>query len=190
MRIVGGTHRGRTINAPKGLIARPTTDRVREALFSILTSRDDVNFDGARIIDLFAGSGALGLEAMSRGGQFCLFVEENAAARGAIRENADTLGLVGTTRIHRRSAISLGIRPSSAGEPFSMAFLDPPYDEGLATEALNGLRDGAWLKAGAIIIIEQGAKETPADAVGVDELDRRIYGDTQIGIYKFNGKDS
>ena len=185
MRIVGGLHRGRTISAPAGVIARPTTDRVREALFSILTSRDDVSFEDARVIDLFAGSGALGLESMSRGASFCLFVEENAAARGAIRENADSLGLVGSTRIHRRSAISLGQRPTSAGDPFSIAFLDPPYGKGLADKALEELTRG-WLADKAIIVVEQGAKEPPASATNFLETDRRQYGDTQIGLYCFS----
>ncbi|MHA7873436.1 MAG: RsmD family RNA methyltransferase, partial [Hyphococcus sp.] len=110
MRIISGNFKGRTIIAPKGMRSRPTTDRTRESLFNILSSRDDVEFDGARVIDLFAGSGALGFEALSRGAAWCLFVETDAAARGAIRDNVEALGLFGVTRIHRRSAATLGAK--------------------------------------------------------------------------------
>ena len=131
MRIVGGEFKGRCIVAPKGDTSRPTTDRNRESLFNILSARNDVNFEGARVIDLFAGSGALGLEALSRGAAWVLFVETDAAARGAIRDNIEALGAFGTTRIHRRSATSLGDKPASAGEPYTLAFLDPALSQGL-----------------------------------------------------------
>lgn len=186
MRIIGGKFKGRPIIAPKGIIARPTTDRTRESLFNILASRDDIEFDGARIIDLFAGSGALGLEAMSRGGSWCLFVETDASARGAIRDNIETLSLFGVTRIHRRSATDLGPKPAGVGPPFTLGFLDPPYGKGLAAPALKTLRDGGWLAPGALVIIEQGKAETPAALEGFTEAERRIYGDTQIGIYRFS----
>ena len=185
MRIIGGKFSGRRIAAPTGVIARPTADRTREALFNILAARDDVEMDGARVIDLFSGSGALGLEALSRGGAFCLFVETDTRARGAIRDNIEALGLFGDTRIHRRSATQLGAIPASAGGPFSLAFLDPPYGKGLAGDALNSLHRGGWLAPGAIIIIEQGKDETPIDTPFAEALDRRIYGAAQIGIYRF-----
>ncbi len=184
MRIVAGAHRGRRIAAAKGDVSRPTTDRNRESLFNILAARDPDLFDGARVIDLFAGSGALGLEALSRGAAFVLFVETDAGARGAIRENIEALGAFGATRIHRRSATSLGARPASAGGPFDLAFLDPPYGKGLAEPALEGLADGGWLAPGAMIVVEQGKAESPAEAPGAEELDRRVYGDTQIGIWR------
>ncbi len=185
MRIVGGTHKGRRLATPKGRDTRPTADRTREALFNLLAARDDVDFAGARIIDLFAGSGALGLEAMSRGGAWCLFVETDAAARGAIRDNVEALDLFGATRIHRRSAAALGAKPASAGPAFTLAFLDPPYDKGLAAPALETLRDGGWLADGAIAVVEQGQGETPAAARDFAEVDRRRYGAAQIGVYKF-----
>ena len=122
MRIVGGEFKGRRIAAPRGDTSRPTTDRNRESLFNILSARDDVNFEGARVIDLFAGSGALGLEALSRGAAWVLFVETDAAARGAIRDNIEALGAFGTTRIHRRSATSLGAKPASAGQALQSCF--------------------------------------------------------------------
>lgn len=185
MRIIGGQYSGRRLATPKGRDTRPTADRTRESLFNVLAARDDVEFEGARIIDLFAGSGALGFEAMSRGGAWCLFVETDAGARGAIRDNVEALGLFGVTRIHRRSAASLGVKPASAGAPFTLAFLDPPYDKGLVSPALETLRDGGWLGDGAIVIVEQGKAETPVAVEGFTEIDRRTYGAAQIGLYRF-----
>ncbi len=187
MRIVGGQFRGRTIIAPKGDTTRPTTDRTRESLFNILQHFLEFELEGARVIDLFAGSGALGLEALSRGGSYCLFVEEAAKARGAIRDNIEALGLFGHTRIHRRSAIQLGEKPASAGAPYTLAFLDAPYDKGLSEPALSGLQTGGWLAPNALCVVEQGKKETPALPEGFTEVDRREFGDTQIGFLRAFG---
>ena len=184
MRIVGGKFRGRTIVAPKGDVARPTADRTREALFNILAHRKGFSLEGARVIDLFAGSGALGLEAMSRGAEFCLFVEMDATARGAIRDNIEALGLFGSTRLHRRSAAALGAKPAGVGPPFTLAFLDPPYRKSLAPAAMDALRRGAWLAEGALVIVEQAADEAPAAAEGFVETERRRYGAAQIGFYR------
>jgi len=183
MRIVGGTFKGRRIVAPKGTAARPTTDRTREALFNILAAREGFDFSGARVIDLFAGSGALGLEAMSRGAAWCLFVETDAGARGAIRDNVEALGLFGAARIHRRSATALGAKPAGVGPPFTLAFLDPPYRKGLAPPAMETLREGGWLAPGALAAVEQAADEPAAAAAGFSEVDRRRYGAAQIGVY-------
>lgn len=185
MRIIGGRFKGRAIVAPAGRGTRPTGDRAREALFNILGARGDVDFDGARVIDLFAGSGALGFEAMSRGAEWCLFVETDSAARGAIRDNIEALGLFGETRLHRRSAASLGPKPAGVGPPFTLAFLDPPYGENLAAPALETLKTGRWLAPGAVVVVEQGADETPVAVDGFTEDDRRRYGAAQIGIYVF-----
>ncbi|MEZ5929504.1 MAG: 16S rRNA (guanine(966)-N(2))-methyltransferase RsmD [Parvularculaceae bacterium] len=185
MRIIGGKFSGRTIISPDGRGTRPTTDRTRESLFNILAHRDDFSFEGARVIDLFAGSGALGFEAMSRGAEWCLFVETEAAARGAIRDNIEALGLFGSTRLHRRSATTLGPKPAGVGPPFTLAFLDPPYRKDLAPPALRTLKSGGWLAEGALVIVEQAKDEAPAEADGFTEVDRRLYGDTQIGIYRF-----
>ncbi|MEM6413259.1 MAG: 16S rRNA (guanine(966)-N(2))-methyltransferase RsmD [Pseudomonadota bacterium] len=181
MRIIGGEYSGRRIFAPKGVIARPTTDRSRETLFNILAHDQRVELKRARAIDLFAGSGALGLEAISRGAAFCMFIEIDARARGAIRENIDALGLFGQTRIHRRSAIALGDRPAAIPEPFSLAFLDAPYRKNFSERALTALRDGGWLSAKAHITVEQAADETPAIVEKFTEIDRRTQGQTQIG---------
>ena len=187
MRIVGGTFRGRRIISPKGDATRPTTDRTRESLFNILASRTDVPLNGARVLDLFAGSGALGLEALSRGASFCLFVETDAAARGAIRENIEALELFGVTKLHRRSAASMGPMPAGDGPAYSLAFLDPPYRKDLMAPALDGLAKGGWLEPGALLVAEQAADEaeptTPAYALSAT----RIYGDTRLSFLTYLG---
>lgn len=185
MRIIGGAFKGRALIAPKGMATRPTADGAREALFNVLAHRDDFTFEGARVVDLFAGSGALGLEALSRGAAFCLFVETDSAARGAVRDNVEALGLFGATRIHRRSAVELGDKPAGVGPPFTLAFLDPPYGNDLCVKALSTLRKGGWLAEGALAIVEQGKDEKPVEAEGYLELDRRRWGAAQIGIYGF-----
>lgn len=185
MRIIGGGFSGRALVAPKGRETRPTADRTRESLFNILAHRDDFSFEGARVIDLFAGSGALGLEAMSRGASFCLFVETDAEARGAIRDNIEALNLFGNTRIHRRSATMLGAKPAGVGPRFTLALLDPPYGKDLVAPALETLKSGGWLAEGALVIVEQGEGETQAAVSGFEEIDRRKYGAAQIGFYRF-----
>jgi 16S rRNA (guanine966-N2)-methyltransferase len=184
MRIIAGHFRGRSISAPRGSATRPTADRIREAIFNLLAHRADFSFEGARAIDLFAGSGAFGFEAISRGGAFCLFVETDAAARGAIRDNIEALGLFGAARIHRRSAVALGTKPTGLGEPFTLAFLDPPYRKDLAAPTLEALEAGQWLTPGAVCVVEQAKDEAPASAAGFEEIDRRVWGDTQAGFYR------
>lgn len=186
MRIVGGTYKGRPLITPGGMATRPTTDRTRESLFNMLAHRNDLDLEGARIIDLFAGSGALGFEALSRGGAYCLFVEHAAPARAAIRENIEALSLFGQTRLHRRSASQLGNRPASAGAPFSLAFLDAPYNKDLTTPALTGLRDGDWLAPGALLVVEQASGEKASVPENFEERDRRQFGQTQIGFLRFS----
>ena len=180
MRIVAGQFKGRPIKAPKTDATRPTSDRARESLFNILAHADWApDLDGARVIDLFAGSGALGLEAISRGAAFCLFVETAHAARGAIRENVDTLQLFGTTRIHRRSATDLGDMPAGLGAPFDIAFMDPPYRKGLIEPCLSALASGSWLAPGALIIAETAEDET-LDVDGWTILADRKIGAAQM----------
>ena len=184
MRIVSGNFKGRPISAPKGRGTRPTADRTREALFNILMHADWAPAAvGARVIDLFAGSGALGLEAMSRGAAFCLFVETDSAARGAIRSNVETLQLTGTTRVHRRSAISLGPIPPNIGGPFDLAFLDPPYHKGLVAPCLGELKRGGWLSEAAIAIVETGSDETSIFD-GWETLDTRDYGAARVSFLR------
>ena len=135
---------------------------------------------GARVIDLFAGSGALGLEALSRGAAFCLFVETHDAARGAIRDNIEAFELYGVTRIHRRDATDLGVRPASAGPAFDIAFLDPPYHLGLAEQTLAELARQAWLSPDATVVVERGSDESPLAPPGYRVLEARDYGAARL----------
>jgi 16S rRNA (guanine966-N2)-methyltransferase len=181
MRIVAGSLKGRAIAAPEGQGTRPTSDRARQAIFNVLEHAAWAEpLDGARVIDLYAGSGALGFEAISRGAAFALFVETDDAARGVIRENADAYGVMGRTRVHRRSAIDLGVRPGSDGEAFDLAFLDPPYRKGLGEQTLVRLLEGNWLKAGATIVFERGSDEPDIDTPGYERLDARDYGAARV----------
>lgn len=178
MRVVGGRLRGRPIAAPKSQAIRPTSDRLRETLFNILAHAYGDPVTGARVLDLFAGTGALGIEAISRGAAFALFVDEGAEARALLRENAEALGLGGTTRIFRRDAVKLG--PAHPVEPFSLAFLDPPYGKGLAELALTSMRDGGWLIGDGLAIVEEAAESRFAAPAGWAEIERRAQGATEI----------
>ncbi|WP_420477580.1 16S rRNA (guanine(966)-N(2))-methyltransferase RsmD [Brevundimonas sp. FT23028] len=181
MRIVAGSLKGRAITAPEGQNTRPTSDRARQAIFNVLEHAAWAGpLDGARVIDLYAGSGALGYEAISRGAAFALFVEIEDEARGAIRENADAWGLMGRTRVHRRSATDLGVRPGSDGEAFDIAFLDPPYRKGLGEQTLARLLEGNWLKPGATVVFERGSDEPEIDTPGYERLDARDYGAARV----------
>src|SRR6478752_3476098 len=158
MRIVSGQYRGKAIVTPPGDNTRPTSDRARQAVFNILEHAAwGPELRDARVIDLFAGSGALGFEALSRGATFCLFVETDEGARGAIRQNVDALGLFGRTRVHRRDATDLGLRPGADGPAFNLAFLDPPYAKGLGEVSLARLGQGGWLADGAVVMFERGS---------------------------------
>ena len=178
MRIVGGRFRGRALSTPKSQAIRPTADRLREALFNILAhSYDDAVLD-ARVLDLFAGTGALGLEALSRDAAFVLFVDDGAEARALLRGNVDALGAGGATKVYRRDATRLG--PAHPMEPFSLIFLDPPYGKGLAEQALISAHDGGWLTSGALIVVEEATESGFAAPGGFAEIERRDYGDTQL----------
>ena len=182
MRVVGGSLRGRTLAAPKSPTIRPTADRLREALFNILVHAYDNPITGARVLDLFAGTGALGIEALSRGAAFTLFVDDGAEARALLRENTATLGLGGTSRIFRRDATKLGA--AHPLEPFSLAFLDPPYGQNLADKALASARAGGWFIADTLIVVEETTKSAFAAPEGFTELERRAYDDTEFVFLK------
>ena len=188
MRIVSGEFRGRTLHAPPGEGTRPTSDRARQAIFNILEHAPwSGGMRSLRVIDLFAGSGALGFEALSRGAAFCLFVETDEAARGAIRETVDTFGLFGRTRVHRRDATDLGVRPGADGPAFDLAFLDPPYAKGLGETALAKLASGGWLVLGAIVVFERGASEPGFSVEGFTALDARDYGAAKVHFLRLEG---
>jgi 16S rRNA (guanine966-N2)-methyltransferase len=184
MRIVGGQFKGRAIAAPPGRDTRPTGDRAREAMFNILAHAEwSPGVEGRRVLDLYAGSGALGLEALSRGASFALFVETDSAARGAIRDNIEALGLFGATRIHRRDATDLGLKPAGLGDPFDLVFLDPPYGKGLGEATLAKIGKGGWITRDALIVLEVGAAETPA-LPAFETLDTRDYGAAKVLFLK------
>ena len=181
MRIVAGSLKGRSIVTPEGQGTRPTSDRARQAVFNVLEHAAWAEpLEGMRVMDLYAGSGALGFEAISRGAAFALFVETDEEARGAIRENADAFHVMGRTRVHRRSAIDLGARPRSDGEAFDLAFLDPPYRKGLGELTLQRLLEGQWLQPGAFVVFERGSDEPEIDTPGYERLDTRDYGAARV----------
>ena len=178
MRIVGGRLRGRTLAVPGSQAIRPTSERLREALFNILVHGYGDAVTGARVLDLFAGTGALGLEALSRGADFALFIDDAVEARALIRENVAALGLGGVSRVFRRDATRLGDAQRLA--PFSLIFLDPPYGRGLAENALASARAGGWIATGALIVVEEATKAAFVAPAGMEELDRRAYDDTEL----------
>jgi 16S rRNA (guanine966-N2)-methyltransferase len=178
MRIVGGRWHGRRLATPTSQAVRPTSDRLRESLFNILAHAYGDPVAGARVLDLFAGTGALGLEALSRGAAFALFVDDGAEARALIRANVEALGSGGTSRIFRRDATKLG--PAHPLQPFSLAFLDPPYGKGLAEQALASARAGGWLTPGALVVVEESAEAGFKTPEGFEEFERRRYDDTEL----------
>jgi 16S rRNA (guanine966-N2)-methyltransferase len=182
MRVVGGRLRSRPLAGPKSDAVRPTGDRLREAMFNILTHTYGDPISGARVLDLFAGTGALGIEALSRGAAHALFVDDGVEARAVLRANVETLGLGGLTRIFRRNATKLG--PAHPLEPFDLAFLDPPYGKGFAEKALVSARDGGWLKPHALIVVEEAADAGFVAPEGFEELERRKYDDTEFALLR------
>jgi len=184
MRIVGGRLGGRALAVPRSQAIRPTADRLRESLFNILVHAYGDPVTGARVLDLFAGTGALGLEAISRGAAFALFVDDAAEARALVRENVAALGIGGVTRVFRRDATRLGA--AHPVEPFTLVFLDPPYGRGLAEKALASARAGGWLASGALVIVEEAADAGFKPPDRFDELERRRYDDTELVFLRFN----
>jgi 16S rRNA (guanine966-N2)-methyltransferase len=189
VRIVGGKFRGRTIHAPDGMATRPTTDRVREAIFNRLEHGvPDFSIAGARVLDLFAGTGALGLEALSRGARNVLFIDDSEAARALIRRNADELGVIGQAKLWRRDAAKLG--PCAPMSPFGLVFMDPPYGKGLADKALAALVAGGWLEPGAVVVAEETAKADVSVPEGFEVLNDSRYGDTRVMTLRLDGEDA
>jgi 16S rRNA (guanine966-N2)-methyltransferase len=184
VRITGGQFRGRALAEPPDNRVRPTSDKVRQAIFNILAHNDfGFELDGAKVVDVFAGTGALGLEALSRGASFALFVDDSAESRALIRKNVEALNLTGVTKIWRRDAADLGPLGAGAGGPFNLAFLDAPYRKGLTERALASLAAGGWLAPGALAIAETAADETIAAPDGFRLRDTRSYGETALYIF-------
>jgi 16S rRNA (guanine966-N2)-methyltransferase len=184
LRITGGRLGGRTLAAPKDQRVRPTADKTRQAIFNILRHNDfgiGFTLDGARVADLFAGTGALGIEALSQGARFALFVDDHAESRALIRRNVEALGLTGETKIWRRDAADLGPMAAGSGGPFNLAFLDPPYRKDLIAPALGALRQG-WLAPHALIVAESALDENVPATDGFALLESRSYGDTRVSF--------
>ncbi len=178
MRIIAGEFRGRALasvgKGDAGAHLRPTTDRVRESLFNVLTHQ--IDFDGLRVLDLFAGTGALGLEALSRGASHVTFVDDGRVAQGLIRKNIDLTRSSGQTHLIRRDATRLGENPDA---PYDLIFLDPPYGKSMGQKALAAL-SGGWISEGALIVWEENAPMQPPE--GFSLQDSRKYGDTHITL--------
>src|ERR1700744_2065509 len=169
MRVVGGKLKGRNLASPSSRDIRPTADRLRESLFNILVHAYDDPIEDARVLDLFAGTGALGIEAVSRGAKFTLFVDNGAEARALLRSNVEALGRGGVTKVFPGDATTLG--PAHPVEPFALAFLDPPYSKGLAEKALASLRDGGWLVPSALVVVEEARDAEFKAPDGFEELE-------------------
>jgi 16S rRNA (guanine966-N2)-methyltransferase len=186
MRVVGGTFKGRALFGPKDDRVRPTSDKVREAIFNIVAHGDFGGFtlEGARVLDLFAGTGALSIEALSRGAAFALMVDDHLESRAVIRRNVEALNLTGATKIWRRDATKLGDKPGNAGEAFDLIFADPPYRKGLGALALSSALAGGWIAKDALIVLEEASEQDIADPEGFQRVDRREYGDTQVIFFK------
>jgi 16S rRNA (guanine966-N2)-methyltransferase len=180
MRIIGGRLKGRALKGPGSDAIRPTSDRLRETIFNILAHSYDNPVEGAFVIDLYAGTGAMAIEALSRGAVFALMADSSAQACAIIRANTAALNLGGAARILKRDARKLGQAPED--ERFSLAFLDPPYSRGFALPTLVALRDGGWLAKDALVIIEESAKATVDLPEGFVLRETRRLGDTQIAI--------
>jgi 16S rRNA (guanine966-N2)-methyltransferase len=186
MRIVSGSHRGRRLLAPSGEAVRPTSDRAREALFNILAhgafAADGLPFAEAAVLDAFAGTGAFGLEALSRGAAEAIFVENDRDALLALRRNIADLGETARTRIVAGDAT----RPPRATVACAVAFLDPPYKSGLAAAALEALAAVGWLAPNALAVVEIGAREPFAPPAGFTLRDERIYGAARLVFLRRN----
>ncbi|MCZ8101230.1 MAG: 16S rRNA (guanine(966)-N(2))-methyltransferase RsmD [Burkholderiales bacterium] len=178
MRIVGGRFRGRPLTGPRTMAVRPTSDRLRETLFNVLAHAYEDPVEGARVLDLFAGTGALGLEALSRGASSVLFVDDSTEGRGLVRANVDALGVAGITKVFRRDATRLGaVHPN---QPFTLVFCDPPYGRDLATAALASAAKGGWFAPGALVVVEEAAGAALTLPAGLTPLEERDYGDTRV----------
>jgi 16S rRNA (guanine966-N2)-methyltransferase len=178
MRVVGGRLRGRPLAGPKSDAIRPTSDRLRETIFNVLAHGYGDPVAGARVLDLFAGTGAMGIEALSRGAAFCVFVDDGAQPRGLIRENVEALGLGGATRLFRRDATRMG--PAGPNPPASLVFCDPPSGKDLAPRALRSCAEGGWLSPGALAVVEEAQGAAMTLPGGFEDLERREYGDTAV----------
>ena len=178
MRIISGKFKGTQLKSPQNNLIRPTTDRVRETIFNVLIHQADFTIENARVLDLFAGSGANGLEAMSRGAKYCLFIDSSTSSRALIRTNIEILNLEGLTKIYRRDATRLGIIGNL--KPFNLIFLDPPYRKGLGELALISAYNGNWLAPKSLCVLEEDSKSKIDIPSGFKVVKSKICGDSQL----------
>ncbi|MDA0675823.1 MAG: 16S rRNA (guanine(966)-N(2))-methyltransferase RsmD [Proteobacteria bacterium] len=185
MRVIGGAARGRRLFAPKGSVTRPTADRVRESVFNVLAhGAPQFDFAGAAVLDVFAGAGALGIEALSRGAQRATFIDRDREAIQCIRRNLGALGRIDDAFVLQLDAAKIARPPGQAAAPFGLAFLDPPYGQNLAGPTLARLNAHGWLAPGAIAVVELGADEVLTAPAGLDLLDERRYGVQRVLVFR------
>jgi 16S rRNA (guanine966-N2)-methyltransferase len=184
MRIVAGRHKGRHLAVPHGKDTRPTSDRVREAIYNVLSHGFDLDFDEMIVLDVCAGTGALALEALSRGDARAVFVDNAQTALDCVAANVETLKEAARATILRRDVRRLGARPASV-EPARLAFFDPPYREDMIAPALIAASEGGWLAEGALIVVETADDEAIEVPVGFTALDERRYGKTLVRFLKY-----
>lgn len=181
MRVIAGSARGRRLAAPPGSDTRPTADRVREALFSILGPPPD----GAVVLDLFAGAGTLGIEALSRGAERAVFADHARGAARVLRKNLEELGLAARAEVHVGDATRFAARLGREGRTFSWIFLDPPYAAGLADAALDAIAAGGILAPDGTVVVEHDRRAPPGPEHGnLLKADCRRYGDTELTFYR------
>ncbi len=185
MRIVGGEFRGRKLLSPNSQNIRPTTDRIKESLFNVLVHNYPEYLKQTRVLDLFAGTGALGIEALSRGAGFCQFVENSAEGVGILRKNLNKIGLNERTSIVKSDATHLATIGSQT--PFNLVFADPPYSKGFGEKAAACLISGQWLTAQAILVLEENPKNAPDQLPGFERLYQKTCAGTAIGIFRIDG---
>ena len=191
MRIVGGTFKGRRLVAPEGRDVRPTSDRVRESIFNILEhAAFSPGFTNASVIDVFAGTGALGLEAMSRGARTVTFIEHDDRSRATILKNAGTLGKARAIHVLRLDATKLPPPPRAANCPATLAFLDAPYDQDISGPTLLSLHGRGWIGPQSLCVVETPSKSEFQAPRGFEILDQRKYGAAKISFIKIAGADT
>lgn len=182
MRIIAGKFRSKKLTSPKGDDIRPTSDRVRQSIFNIISSRLDHDFSEQRVLDLFAGTGAMGIEAISRGASEVVFVDNGLEARSLIRSHIDSFGIGGQARLLKRDALNLGKNEKCI--PFNMIFIDPPYGKNLGKAALNAALENGWIADGAIIILEEKARQEIEFSDDLELIDRRKYGNSEVYLLR------
>ena len=178
MRIVAGQYGGRSLKSPEGRDIRPTSDKVRGAIFNALLSRIDL--DGVRVLDVFCGTGSLGLEALSRGAEDCVFIDNSYASLTLARENAALLGV--EADFVKRDAASLG---QVQGTPADLMFMDPPYSKGLAVKALEALHEGGWLAPKCVCVVEVEKRFSDALPAMYAQTGEKTYGDTRVFFLRY-----